>query len=722
MTLAPTNHSPVSAAISESIENGWQMPAQLYAGPHIHQIEQDAIFKKAWQCVGRESMLAKAGDYITGQLGDVPIVVVRDTEGRLLGHVNACRHRLHPVALGESGCKQLFQCRYHGWTYTHEGALRAAPGVEGCSGFQKEDLGLIPIRVDTFRGFVFANADMDAEDLHSFLGNAEELAQKYAIDFANWDHMGTITYDVDADWKLFAENSLECYHCPLVHQHTFAAHVGTLPKDYITSEFENVLSQYAPITLAPGVDDASALKGFRLIFVWPCTFISVDDFVGIVARITPTGPQRTRFTVDTFIPPGADPVAVEQWLDVYDRTFQEDKEVVAAQQRGYISGMIPQGRLMAHREASIQMFQRRTWRALQQDQRLAHVGGSAPQTINLHVVEVDAIDGANEEGSGRFATSGAKRAWEGELEIAAFEPGAEGVAVITLKPHDGDRLPEWQAGAHIDLILSNGLERQYSLCNAPGDTSQWRIGVLREPNSRGGSAYVHEQLQAQGRVKVRGPRNHFPLPEAEHYRFVAGGIGITPILAMIQLAERQGKSWQLLYGGRSLASMAFVDELRAYGDRVTIAPQDTHGLLDLTAYLGDAPSDTAVCACGPGPLLNALASVCSKLPSVSLHVEHFTPAPPASTAENTEFDLELRRSEQTLRVRKDQTVLDAVREAGLSIYSSCESGVCGTCETTVLEGAPDHRDVVLGEKERASGQSMMICVSRCKSEKLVLDL
>lgn len=358
------------SAISRSLEDGWQLPARLYADPRLHEIEQDLIFKKSWQCVGREASLAKAGDYITAQLSDVPVVVVRDDQGNLHGHINACRHRLHPVALGESGCKQLFQCRYHGWTFTHAGSLRSAPGMEGCSDFDKEELGLIPVSVDTFRGFVFVNVDPNAENLHSYLGKVGDLAAELDIQFSHWDHAGTYTYDIDADWKLFAENSLECYHCPLVHQDTFAAHVGTLPKDYITREFENGLSQVAPITLAPGIDDPSALKGFRLVYIWPSTFISEDDFVGIVARISATGKQRTRFTVDAFVKPGADSDAVAQWLDVYDRTFQEDKEVVLAQQVGYNSGMIPQGRLMVNREASIKMFQRRTWDALRQDPRL----------------------------------------------------------------------------------------------------------------------------------------------------------------------------------------------------------------------------------------------------------------------------------------------------------------------------------------------------------------
>lgn len=698
MNFSQANQASANSAVAASIEDGWQMPARLYADPRVHAVEQSAIFKKAWICVGRESLIANTGDYITAQLGDLPVLVVRDAAGRLRGHVNACRHRLHPVALRDSGCKHVFQCSYHGWTYSHEGALRAAPGVEGCPAFDKGELGLIPVRVDTFRGFVFANADPNAEDLPTYLGNAEALAQELGIDFAQWDHAGTFSYDIDADWKLFTENSLECYHCPLVHADTFAAYVGTQPRDYITREFRNVLTHCAPITRAPGAADATTFDGFRLIYIWPATFLSVDDFVGIVARITPTGPQRTRFTVDTFVRPDTDAGSVEEWLQVYDLTFQEDKKIVAAQQAGYLSGGISQGRLMVNREASIQMFQRRTWEALRGDLDAPVPPAFCPEPAR------------------------SKQPWEGELDIVGFEQGAEGVAVITLAARDGGGLPDWQPGAHVDLILPSGLERQYSLCGDPRNTGQWRIGVLREPHSRGGSAFVHEQLRALGKVRVRGPRNHFPLPDAPSYRFVAGGIGITPILPMILEAERRGKDWRLLYGGRSLASMAFVDELRAYGGRVMIAPHDTHGLLDLDGFLRDAAHGAAVCACGPEPLLQALATVCAALPATSLHLERFAPVPRHQTEDSTAFDLELRKSGRTVRVGAEQTVLDAIRGAGVPLLTSCENGVCGTCETVVLDGIPDHRDAVLTARERASGKTMMVCVSRCKTNKLVLDL
>ncbi|MCX4704919.1 PDR/VanB family oxidoreductase [Streptomyces sp. NBC_01373] len=308
--------------------------------------------------------------------------------------------------------------------------------------------------------------------------------------------------------------------------------------------------------------------------------------------------------------------------------------------------------------------------------------------------------------------------YEAELVVDRREFAADGVLALTLRHPLGERLPDWEPGAHIDVVLGPDLERQYSLCGDPGDRDAWRIAVLREPDGRGGSAHVHGQLGQGDKVRVRGPRNHFALRTAPRYRFVAGGIGITPILPMLAAAEAAGAEWTLLYGGRNRESMAFTEELGRYGDRVTIAPQDETGLLDLGSVLNDVPEGTLVYCCGPGPLLDAVEA---RSPAGVLHVERFQ-AKEQVTGENTEFEVELAQSGRTLTVPKDVSVLDAVRSAGVEVLFSCTEGTCGTCETDVLEGAPDHRDSVLTDEEREAGETMLICVSRCRGKRLVLDL
>lgn len=303
---------------------------------------------------------------------------------------------------------------------------------------------------------------------------------------------------------------------------------------------------------------------------------------------------------------------------------------------------------------------------------------------------------------------------------------AEGVVVLDLGHPDGTELPRWQPGAHIDLILGDGLTRQYSLCGDPQDSTMWRIGILLDPNSRGGSRYVHENLTEGAVVQVRGPRNHFPLVDSARYRFIAGGIGITPIMAMAQRVDTTGGEWTLLYGGRTRASMAFADELaERYPNRVTVWPQDEFGLLELDELLSAPEDGTLIYCCGPEALLTAVEERCANWPEGALHIERFaakTPTAPEAATSLEQFQVVCQRSGVTLDVGPQDSILELVEEAGVPITTSCYEGVCGSCEARVLEGTPDHRDSVLNAQQKESGEVMLICVSRSCTERLVLDL
>ncbi|MGW3965109.1 PDR/VanB family oxidoreductase [Amycolatopsis sp. NPDC005003] len=299
-----------------------------------------------------------------------------------------------------------------------------------------------------------------------------------------------------------------------------------------------------------------------------------------------------------------------------------------------------------------------------------------------------------------------------ELLVDSKEKAADGVVALTLRAPGGEPLPPWEPGAHIDLLLP-GFVRQYSLCGDPAEKSAYRVAVLREPDGRGGSEYVHDKLSAGDLLQVDGPRNHFALVAADRYLFIAGGIGITPILPML---DRAGSDWQLVYGGRTRGSMAFTDELARHGDRVTFRPQDEHGLLDLPSLLAGVRPGTAVYCCGPEPLLAAVEA----LGPEDLHVERFTAQP--DEGPRTAFEVELAGSGRVLPVPADRSILEVVEEAGVQVLSSCREGTCGTCETGVLGGEPDHRDSVLTADERAENEVMMLCVSRACSPRLVLDL
>ncbi|WP_446466215.1 PDR/VanB family oxidoreductase [Streptomyces sp. BRA346] len=324
--------------------------------------------------------------------------------------------------------------------------------------------------------------------------------------------------------------------------------------------------------------------------------------------------------------------------------------------------------------------------------------------------------------------------YDDALLVAARADATPDVVTLTLRHPAGHELPGWEPGAHVDLVLDDGLVRQYSLCGDPADRTSWRIAVLRAPDGRGGSARVHDTLTEGARVRVRGPRNHFALRPAARYLFIAGGIGITPILPMTAAAEAAGADWTLLYGGRTRASMAFADQLAdAYGGKVRLVPQDEAGLLDLAAYLAEPDPGTLVYCCGPEPLLRVAEERCRAWPAGALRTERFQPRPAeesdgigangeAEQADSGSFEVVLDRSGRSLTVEPGQSVLRTLEAAGVPVLYSCEEGTCGTCETDVIEGEVDHRDSVLTDEERSSGETMMICVSRCRGPKLVLDL
>ena len=302
------------------------------------------------------------------------------------------------------------------------------------------------------------------------------------------------------------------------------------------------------------------------------------------------------------------------------------------------------------------------------------------------------------------------------LEVTERTEASDGVVALTLSHPDGGELPPWKAGAHIDVHVPGGdgevRVRQYSLCSDPEDRTSYRVGVLREQDGRGGSAAVHDTLTAGSRVTVSWPRNNFRLLPSPRYLFIAGGIGVTPVLPMVREAERAGAEWELVYGGRTQASMAFRDELAVHGGRVTVVPQDELGLIDLPGLLGEVREGTLVYACGPEPLLRAVEENTAHWPKNSLRLERFAPKPVVRTVPDTPFEVEFAGSGTVVEVGADETILEAAEKAGLPVVSSCKTGTCGTCETPIVSGRADHRDSILTPSEQEADRTMLICVSR----------
>jgi ferredoxin-NADP reductase len=295
----------------------------------------------------------------------------------------------------------------------------------------------------------------------------------------------------------------------------------------------------------------------------------------------------------------------------------------------------------------------------------------------------------------------------------------QNVVALTLAKPDYSELLAWHPGAHLDIHLPSGRIRQYSLCGEPSERSTYRIAVRRIPDGGGGSIEVHDGLRVSSQISTHGPRNAFPLTvpgygsPALRFRFIAGGIGITPILPMLGLAARLGVEWSMMYVGRSVESLPFVDEVLRFGDRVQIRTDDVHGLPTANDLLGSCPDGTTVYACGPAPMLTAIRDRLRGRDDVELHFERFAAAP---VVDGTEFTVTVASSGATIRVAADETLLAALRREGIAAPYSCQQGFCGTCRTQVLGGTNSivqHRDTLLTEPEREAGV-MLTCVSRAE--------
>ncbi|MEI6404697.1 MAG: 2Fe-2S iron-sulfur cluster-binding protein [Actinomycetes bacterium] len=280
------------------------------------------------------------------------------------------------------------------------------------------------------------------------------------------------------------------------------------------------------------------------------------------------------------------------------------------------------------------------------------------------------------------------------------------------------QLPMWVPGSHITLHLPNDLKRQYSLCGDPADRSHYKIAVLNSPKSRGGSKWIHDELKQGDTLGISGPHNHFELEPSSEYLFVAGGIGITPIKAMLESLPNR-REWKLLYAGRSRSSMAFVDELeRAYPGRIKVHADDVMGgPPDLDALLAGFKGEVYVC--GPEPLLNALIS---RVPSDRLHFERFSAVERSADEPAKQYEVRLARSRKTFTVQPGESLLNAINSNGGALISSCGEGVCGTCEVRVVDGKPLHLDSVTSDADKDEIGVMYPCVSRSRSDVLTLDI
>lgn len=314
--------------------------------------------------------------------------------------------------------------------------------------------------------------------------------------------------------------------------------------------------------------------------------------------------------------------------------------------------------------------------------------------------------------------------------VYAIRWEASDIVSVELRPASEDVVfPPFEAGSHINLHLATGLTRSYSLCNADSDRGRYVVGVARDRNSRGGSLYVHQQLRVGSTVSIDPPRNNFRLDEAAPRSvLVAGGIGVTPIFSMLQHLVARGRPVDFIYCARSRKDAAFIDAIEALAREHAFAltvhfDSEAGGPPYLQELLAGKGADSHYYCCGPTPMLNAFEEACAQLGCANTHIERFVAVAVKTESVSTGFEVVCAKSQKTVQVPPGKSILDAMLDVGLSPDYSCMEGICGTCETAVVEcdGELEHLDSVLTKSEKQAGKTMMICVSRCKGTRLVLD-
>jgi choline monooxygenase len=350
---------PSDEQMLADLESGATLPAEFYYAPEVYELEQEKIFGRSWHFACHESAVARPGDYAVTRAGNIPIIVTHGKDGELHGFVNACRHRLHSLAQ-ENGHKPLLQCPYHGWTYELDGRLKSAPRSQREPGFDCSAISLQAVAVERWDQWVFVNPDPAAAPLSSLTTGIRGRTDELNSDLREYEFQVRYEYTMDCNWKIWAENAVECYHCPTLHKSSFGRTYDARPDIYEIDSDANTIWNAGPIKWLPVNVDPEGLKGFRFAFTYPTSFFALDDYVGFVGSVQPLGPERCWAFVDMYARPGADETVVKEWLHMWDQTLIEDKQATDIQQIGYRSGCIPAGRLLLDSESTLQSFMKST--------------------------------------------------------------------------------------------------------------------------------------------------------------------------------------------------------------------------------------------------------------------------------------------------------------------------------------------------------------------------
>ena len=711
-----------------ALDRGESLPAHWYTDPSITSREIEQVFRKSWNYIGPSSELSHLGDYITGYVGEVPAVVIRNEAG-LAGFVNVCRHRRHEV-MKNRGNAAMMQCGYHAWSYDLNGCLRRAPRSALEQNFRLEDYPLLPLRVETLGPFVFANLNRNAAPLASYFGGLLDIIANSGIDLENLQLYSREEWGAEANWKTMLENYLECYHCAVAHP-GFSAAIDVRPENYHLTAYNWFASQIGHVRQS-AVEGKAAIKTYdakgevaqaQYHLLWPNITININPgFPNLSVDVwVPDGPNQTKGFSEQYFGPGVSEKFANDLIAFNKQVGHEDDVLTNSVQRGLLGGIPDRGRFLTNSEHLCIHFQKLVVEALNGESPVPKA--QAPTSTLISVDPAPSVIPRND-----------RNAYV-ELEVAKVEPESENITSFYLRRTDGQQLYAWEAGQFLPIKVvipeqAEPLLRTYTLstrCNP----EFYRLSIRRGDENALVSRFLHDHTKTGFRLEAMMPRGKFILDRSRSCPIVlvSGGVGITPMVAFAEQIVEEGRATgtyrpiHFIHGTQNSRVHAFRKHIRqlaeehpdmklhfCYSKPVSTdhlgIDYDTNGhvTIDLLRQFG-SPGDFDFYLCGPSLFMNSLYSGLTGMgvPPERIHYESFGPGTvlkpeipkrsiePIDQASALSVRVRFVRSEiEAAWQPGDGTLLELAEEAGLAPAFGCRSGICGSCRTRIISGAVDY--------------------------------
>ncbi|HZU88373.1 MAG TPA: SRPBCC family protein [Stellaceae bacterium] len=732
-----------------ALDRGESLPAHWYTDPAITDAEIHRIFRKSWNYIGPLAELSAPGDYVTGQAGEVPVVVVRNDRG-LSGFVNVCRHRRHLVMKGR-GNATVMQCKYHAWAYDFHGCLKGAPRSAAEPGFRLENYPLLPVRAEALGPFVFVNLDRDAPPVASCFGKVLDIIADSGIDLATLQLHSREDWESHANWKTMLENYLECYHCPVAHP-SFSAAIDVRPENYNLTAHGWFLSQLG-LVRPSALEGKSAVKIYdvggevaqsQYHLLWPNLTININPgFPNLSIDIwMPDGPNRTKGFSEQYFAPGVTQEFAQELIAFNKEVGDEDDVLTDAVQRGLLGGIPDRGRFLLNSEHLAVHFQKLVVDALSGEPALARpTAPAAPVSRTIPVVANASV------------VPDSERNTTVALEVFKTEPESEIITSFYLRRVDGKPLDPWEPGQFLPIRVTipgqkQPVPRTYTISTTP-NPDHYRLSIRRGDGNALVSRFLHANAKPGFRLEALMPRGKFVLDRSSESPVVllSGGVGLTPMIAMANHIAEEGRRTGTLFrpvyfihgttNGRVHAFAGHMRELaaRCPGMKVHVrysrpdaedrlgATHDGEGHVTIDVLREVLPfGDYDFYLCGPPAFMQSLYDglLALGVRRERIHFESFAtgtalrvePTQVAEAAAGAMIDgkaaVRFAKSAITAEWSRDKgTLLEFAEAQGLAPAFGCRSGICGTCATSIAVGAVDYVEEPLAP--RGEGQVLLCC-------------